>query len=128
MRSSIRGINPEWYRLEGDKDEPEPVEFYLKPLNGFGRSEVSMLSLSSRSGVRNAAVVASSDVINLAFQLGVKNWRNIEDGDKPGEQLQFSRTAMDSMREGWIIEVGARVLEISEVGVKESKNSDSPSS
>lgn len=128
MRSSIKGIAPEWYRLAGDKDEPEPAEFHLKPLNGFGRTEVSVLSLSSRSGARNAAAEAGSDVINLAFQLGVKNWRNIEDGDKPGEPLPFSRTAMDSMREEWIIEVGARVLEISDMGVKESKNSDSPSS
>ena len=128
MRTNIKGVAPEWYELESERDKPDPVGFYLSPLDGFGRSDISMLSLSSRSGARNAPALASSAVIKLAFQLGVKGWQNIEDADNPGEKLPFSSTAMASIHHQWILEVGARVLQISDMGAEESKNSDSPSS
>lgn len=128
MKSSIKGIAPEWYTIEGEEDEAEPVQFYLKPLDGFGSMEVSMLSMTSTMGGMIDGVRASSEVLKTAFRLGVRDWRNIEDADNPGQPLKFSAAAMASLRPGWIMEAGARVLEISNLGAVREKNSDSPSS
>ena len=120
MRSSIKGIAPEWYTLSDDDGEAEPVQFYLKPLDGMAWTAVLMESYNTETGEVGPNGIAK------AFTMGVKNWRNIEDGNKPGEQLKFSRQAMASMHPGWIMEVGQRVLEISKFDEDSAKNSDSP--
>jgi hypothetical protein len=120
VRSSIKGIAPEWYTLSADEGETEPVQFYLKPIDGMAWTAVLMESYNAETGEIGA------NGISKAFTLGVKGWRNIEDGNKPGEPLKFSRQAMTSMHPGWIMEVGQRVLEISKIDEATAKNSDSP--
>lgn len=122
MKQAIKGLNPEWYELEDEKGEPDATAFYMAPLDGFGRAEISMLTLSARAGDAGAAAAAGAAVMNAAFKLGVKNWKNIENPDDPGNALPFSRKNMVFMQPEWIIEVGARVLEISEMGPDEVKN------
>lgn len=136
MKKCIQGVTPEWFELDGQEGEADKTAFYLVPLDGFGRSDISMLSMSSRSGGDNAAVYASAEVMKLAFKLGVKDWRNIEDPDAEPDPkrpektplLRFSLANMKRMDPAWIIEVGARVLKISDLGAEERKNSNSPSS
>ena len=122
MRSSIKGIAPEWWPLPADEGEEDPVRFYLKPLDGLAWTSVLMESYDAETGV-----VGGAGVIK-AFKLGVKDWENIEDGDKPGQLLKFSLPAMGKLNPGWIMDVGNRILEISRIRAEESKNSDSPSS
>ena len=122
MRSNIPGIAPEWYTLGIDKDEADPVQFYIKPLDGFGWMHVMSKSYNPETGI------IGSDGIEAAFRKAVKNWRNIEDAENPGEMLDFSAQVMGTLPVGWIMEVGNRVLSISKVKAGESKNSASPSS
>ncbi len=126
MRSSIKGVLPEWYTLIIDKDEPEPVQFHLKPLDQFDSAGIKMQSLSARSSASNLETIGS-EIVKTAFRRGVIDWRNIEDGDNPGQALEFSQAAMGKIPSDWIIEAGARVLEISALTEDESKNSDLPS-
>lgn len=126
MKTNIKGIAPEWYTLEEDQDDPEPVQFYIRPLDGFAAMEVAMLSLSGRATSRAEAARAGSEVLKTAFRLGVKDWRNIGDADNPDRPLAYSAAAMSSFPPGWIMEVGARVMELSELRSAEKKISGSP--
>ena len=122
MKSSIKGVSPEWYTLDSESGETEPAQFYLKPLDGMSWTSVLMGSYNPETGE-----VDGSGIIK-AFRLGVKNWRNIEDGDNPGQPLKFSSQAMASLHPAWIMEVGQRVMAISRLTQADEKNSDSPSS
>lgn len=130
MRSSIKGIIPEWYTLEGEEGKPDPVQFELKSLDGFESMEIATLSLMAQNPGASMTDVGqiSSNIVKRAFQLGVKSWRNIEDKNNPGKMLPFSMGSMASIWPHWIMEVGARVLAISEISEAAAKNSDSPSS
>jgi hypothetical protein len=119
MRSSIKGVTPEWYTLEVEQGVADPVMFYIQPLGGMDWTAVLMESFNpATSSIGGAGIIK-------AFQLGVKNWRNIEDANKPGEQLRFSRKAMDALHPGWIMEVGKHILQISQMEEDQIKNSDS---
>lgn len=122
MRTSVKGIAAEWYTLSGEEGEIEPVQFYIKPLDGMAWTSVLMESYSPETGE------IGGEGLNKAFMLGVKGWRGIEDADNPGKPLRFSRQAMLSMRPAWILEVGQHILAISEISSEQAKNSDSPSS
>ena len=121
MRSSIKGVAPEWYTLLSEEGEDDPVQFYLKPLDGIAWTSVLMESYSTETGE-----VGGAGVIK-AFKLGVKNWKNIEDGDNPGTELKFAAQVIGRIQPGWIMEVGNRVMEISRLAAGTAKNSDSPS-
>jgi len=116
MRSSIKGVSPEWYTLAIDEGEDDPVQFYLKPLDGVAWTAVLMESYSTATGE-----VGGAGVIK-AFKLGVKNWRGIEDADNPGNELRYAAQAFGKIQPGWIMEVGNRVMEISRLTAGESKN------
>lgn len=118
MRSSLKGIAPEWYTLGIDEGEDDPVRFYLKPLDGMAWTTVLMGSYDPSTGAVDTAGIVK------AFKLGVKDWENIEDADKPGKPLKFSALAMGKLQPGWIMEVGAHVMKISRIGESDSKNSD----
>lgn len=122
MKSSIKGVAPEWYTLSSEEGEDNPVQFYIQPLNGEGWFDVMMESYDPETGE------IGPKGIKKAFQVGVKGWRNIEDGNNPDELLRFSRPAMASLHAGWIMEVGKHVLTISRMSQDASKNSDSSSS
>lgn len=124
MRSNIKGVSPEWYTLSVDEGEPDPVQFYIKPLSSFDWMDVMAMSTAQADDMFAVGMAG----IKLGFRLGVKAWRNIEDVDKPGEQLKFSRAAMETLPVGWLMEVGQRVLELSRVSQDREKNSDSLSS
>lgn len=130
MKSCLKGVAPEWYTLEDDQGADEPAQFYIEPLNGFGATDISMMRIAAQQADKSPAeaAVLGSELLRRAFQLGVRNWRNIADPDQPDQPLAFSKKAMERMRAAWIIEVGARVLAVSHLSPAEEKNSDSPSS
>ncbi len=127
MRASLKGVLPEWFTPEIYKDESEPVAFHLTPLDGFGRANIKMQSMAARNAGLDLEL-AGVKIIETAFRLGVTGWRHVEDIDKPGKDLAFSKSAMGKIHEDLIIEVAARVLQISELTEDEVKNSGSPSS
>jgi len=127
MRSSLKGVVPEWYTLQQEEGQAEPVQFYIQPLDGISSTQVTILGLAPRKTVAQGAKIGF-EVIKTAFELGVKGWRNIEDADNPGQPLEFSPQAIRKLHRQWIIEVGGHVLETSEIGEERAKNSDSPSS
>ena len=116
MRSSIKGVSPEWYTLAMDEGEDDPVQFYLKPLDGIDWAFVMMESYSTETGEIGGAGAIK------AFKLGVKNWKNIEDADNQGNELRYSAQAFGKILPGWIMEVGNRVMEISRLTAGEAKN------
>lgn len=122
MKTSIKGLSPEWHTLSSEEGESDPVQFYLQPLDGMQWTAVLMEAFDPESGE-----IGPSGIIK-AFKLGCKGWKNIEDGNHPGQELKFSSRVMGSLQPGWIMEVGQRVLEISNIGQATAKNSDSPSS
>lgn len=122
MRSSIKGVSPEWYTLESEVGADDPVQFYLQPLNGVAWTHVLMGSYNAETEE------VDGSGITKAFRLGCKGWRNIEDGDHPGEQLPFSLKAIGSLYPAWIMEVGQEIMRISRLSEGDEKNSDSPSS
>lgn len=122
MKTSIKGLSPEWYTLTGEKGEDDPVQFYLQPLDGMQWTSVLMDSYDPETGE-----IGPTGIVR-AFKLGCKGWRNIEDSAHPGQQLKFSQRVMGSLHPAWIMEVGQRVLEISNIDPATAKNSDSPSS
>ena len=119
MRSSIRGISPEWYELSNQEGETDPVQFLIRPLDGMEGADIVLNSYDARTGSINQGGIIA------AFKLCVQDWKNIS---SPGAGLlDYSEHAMLSLRTPWILEVGARILEISELSEDGSKNSDLPS-
>ena len=119
MRSSIKGIAPEWYELSNQEGESDPVKFLIRPLNGMEGAEILLNSYDARTGSINQGGIIA------AFKLWVQDWKNIS---TPGHGLlDYSEHAMLALRTSWILDVGARILEISELSEDGSKNSDLPS-
>ena len=119
MRSSVKGVAPEWYTLTVEREQPDPVSFKIHPLDSFGWFDVLAESYDPVSGEIGGAG------IKQAFKTAVRGWKNIEDADNPGEQLKYSKAAMGALPVGWIMEVGQYILAISQVSGATSKNSDS---
>lgn len=121
MQTSLRGVLPEWHTLSSDEGSEEPVQFEIKPLDGMKWVDVLGGSYDPDTGVIDRTGIKN------AFRLGVTNWRNIEDGDNPGQPLPFSRANMAKLPPGWILEMGNRVIDVSQIRGDQAKNSDSPS-
>lgn len=121
MKQSSKTITPHWWTLPSDEDEETPVQFHIRPLDGFAATDVAMMTLSARA-TNTVASRSGNEVIKYAFRHGVIGWKNIEDADNPGQPLTFSQAAMSKLEPAWIMETGAHVLEISSLGAGDSKN------
>lgn len=120
MRSCITGITPEWFELPNQKGDADPVKFLIRPLNGMEGADIVLNSYDVRTGSINQSGIIT------AFKLCVQDWKNIS-GPGPSGLLEYSKQAILSLRTPWILEVGARILEISKINEDGSKNSDLPS-
>lgn len=125
MKTSVKGVEPEWYDLTDDGGDGRPAGFFIRPLNGMAMAEIvgDYLKIG-----RDGQQTIGARGITEAFRMGVTNWRNIEDADQPGSDLLFSRDNMGRLDWAVIMEVGAKVLELSQLREPDRKNLSSPSS
>jgi hypothetical protein len=124
MEKGVRGVDPEWYTPANQENEPEPARYWLAPLSQLQMVAIVGEHLQLQA---NGEHTVGPEGIAEAFRLGVRKWQNIEDGDAPGTPLLFSRSNMGKIPWPTILEVGARVLELTALGSEERKNSSSPS-
>lgn len=124
MKTSVKGVEPEWFDLPEPGGDGPVAGFLIKPLNGMQMAEIVGDYLKERNGQKTIGAGG----ITQAFRWGVKGWRNIEDGEHAGEDLLFTRENMQKIPWTAIMNVGARILELSQLGDSDRKNSSSPSS
>ncbi len=121
MRTNISGVTPEWHELSNQDGESAPVKFLIRPLDGMEGADIVLNSYDARTGSINQGGIIA------AFKLCVQGWENINDSKHPDKPLEYSQAAMLTLRTPWILEVGAQILEISELSEDGSKNSNLPS-
>ena len=115
LRINKSKVEPEWYTLESDKDEDNPAEFELVPLNGQRLGEVMEgANFDSDNPFTERGVQA-------ALKYGVKGWKNVL--DENDNELKFSPVHFKDFSWTTRIELAAAIIDKSSISDDDSKNS-----
>ena len=111
------GLTNEKYIPESEKNEPNPAEFTLKPLNGLEFMEVMNEMYRDENGVLRMP----GEALKKAINFGVRGWKNFL--DPQGEDVPFNKSNIPLIPAPVLSDLANKIISISEVGVAERKNS-----
>lgn len=117
-RKAIDPITPFWWTPDDQKDDPKPVRYKIRPLNGMQRIEVNTDLKIGPLGL----IISATGVRNV-LRHGLLDWENVE--DTTGANVPFSENIdanLARLGEQELIAISNRILEASNVGADEKKD------
>lgn len=112
--TALTGVSVEEYTPEAEREEESPATFTLRPLDG--ENWVKVMSHYNPDTQR-----ITGDGIYQAARLGLEGWNNVN--DHRGKPLKFSSLNIRKLPGDLVIELGQRVIEISDQSGDQEKNS-----
>lgn len=111
-------IKPDWYTPEDEKEEESPTRFKLKPLDGIQYMDV----MSEVAKNLDGDIQITGRGLKLVVKWGVVGWENFVDPDT-GKEIKYSPHNMQRVPPLVLSELVSEILERSEIGEDQTKNS-----
>lgn len=114
-----KGLEPEWFIPESQKEESNPVQFKIAPMKSR-QYVIFATGIDYSDGDTGEPKVSFSErSINIALKQ-VKGWKNVN--DENGESIAFTRSRLDDIPNEIMFELIGRIAEISHISEEEEKN------
>lgn len=113
---AMTGIVDDDYICRKDQDSESPTIWKLRPLNGFKYMEVMTELVRTDEGFK-----ITGKGLGLAVKHGLVGWENFK--DQNGKELKFNSINITKIPAVVLGELADRVIEISELGDEQTKNS-----
>ncbi len=114
-----KGLEPEWFIPDSQKDESSPSEFKIEPMTSIEYLAFSSTGYGGLDDSGNIRMALGERELSLVLKK-VKAWKNIE--DESGEPMQFSPANLRSLPMSVIGEILQRIMHISTLSQVEEKN------
>lgn len=111
--ATLKGLTPEWWTPEDEREQDEPASFHIAPLSG-----PQMLEVQEHFDLPNQTIKGPG--LLMACRIGLRGWKNIVDDE--GKALTFTRSAIDRLPADTIAIIGAQVIANSVVDEDTEKN------
>lgn len=113
---AMSGVVPEDYVCKHEGDTENPTIWKLQPLNGFDYMEVMSELQRTDNGFK-----ISGKGLGIAVRKGLVGWQNFH--DENGKEIKFNPLNMKKIPAIVLGDLADRVIEISELGDEQAKNS-----
>lgn len=111
---ALTGLVPEWFTPDGEKEDSDPAEFLIRPLNAPVIAKLQSNFNSETGGI-------SGKGLYEAAVAGVTDWKNVVNHE--GKLLKYSRRNLDSLPYELLLELGGQILANSFLTEDDEKNS-----
>lgn len=110
------GLEPTWFTLKGQEDDPAPARFKVKPLNQIDYLAVCQETQQTESG----GIMPSASAYALTLAKGLVDWENIE--DENGKPLKFSKSNFGLIPAQFMFKVFEEIFIVSSIDEEDEKN------